>query len=185
MSTKIEIIKDDITNLATDAIVNAANKTLLGGGGIDGAIHYKAGEKLLEECKMLGGCQTGEAKITKGYNLPSSYIIHTVGPIYGSENGEEENLLRNCYINSLKLAHKNNLHTIAFPAISTGAFRYPKDEAAKIALETVNKYIKEFPKAFDKVVFVLFNDLDYLLYKKISNNDSTNLADLGHNTVSP
>lgn len=167
--TKIGIIDGDITKVKVDAIVNAANKTLLGGGGVDGAIHRAAGSALYEECKTLGGCKTGEAKITGGYNLPAKFVIHTVGPIYGFENGKEIELLKNCYLNSLKIARKNNIKTIAFPAISTGAFRFPKDEAAEIAVKTVSEFVKKFPTAFEKIIFVLYTELDFKLYNAIIN----------------
>ena len=163
--SKIEIVKGDITKIDVDAIVNAANHTLLGGGGVDGAIHRAAGPRLLEECKKLNGCLTGEAKITKGYNLPAKYIIHTVGPIWHGGKNNEPTLLRNCYLNSLKLAEKYHLKTIAFPAISTGAYGYPKGEAAKIALKTVREYLKN--SKINKVIFVLYTDEDYKIYKRL------------------
>ena len=137
-SLKFEI--RDITQVSYDAIVNAANKTLLGGGGVDGAIHQAAGPELLEECETLGGCETGEAKITKGYNLPSKFVIHTVGPIY-SGSLEDKKMLENCYRNSLDLAKQNDLHRIAFSAISTGVYGYPLDQAAMVALNTVSKWL--------------------------------------------
>ncbi|MCX7589608.1 MAG: O-acetyl-ADP-ribose deacetylase, partial [Patescibacteria group bacterium] len=140
--TRITLIKGDITKQKVEAIVNAANKTLLGGGGVDGAIHKAAGPELLEECKKLGGCQTGEAKITKGYNLPAKYVIHTVGPIFGKENGKEAELLVSCYRNSLFLAKKYKIKTIAFPSISTGVYGYPKKEAAEIVIKTIKEFIK-------------------------------------------
>ncbi len=160
----LEAIKGDITKLIVDAIVNAANKSLLGGGGVDGAIHRAAGPLLQEECKTLGGCQTGEAKITKGYNLPARFVIHTVGPIYGQENGRESELLASCYGHSLELAQKNNLKTIVFPSISTGAYGYPIEEAAKAAVKIVKEFIAS-NDWFDKIIFVLFSDNDLEVYK--------------------
>lgn len=169
--TRIKVIQDDITTLAVDAIVNAANHTLLGGGGVDGAIHFHAGPELLEECRHLGGCKIGEAKITKAYQLPSKFIIHTVGPIYGNGDDKEEELLKNCYVNSLDLARLNKIRTIAFPSISTGVFRFPKDLAAKISHKTVEEYIKLFPDVFDEVIFVCFSELDLLIHKTVMSDD--------------
>ncbi len=153
----------DITKQKTDAIVNAANKTLLGGGGVDGAIHRAAGDKLYEECKTLGWCETGEAKITKGYNLNANYVIHTVGPVWnGGKYGEEEKLAE-CYRNSLKLAVKNKIKSIAFPSISTGAYRFPVEKAIKIAVKEVKSFLKK-NKSIEKVVFVCFDEFTYALY---------------------
>ena len=140
----LKVVCEDITKLKVDAIVNAANKSLLGGGGVDGAIHKAAGALLLQACKQLNGCQTGQAKITHGYNLPAKYIIHTVGPIYRfHDQAEDEQLLRYCYRNSLDLAKKYNLKTIAFSSISTGVYGYPKKEAAQIAVSTCKKWLAD------------------------------------------
>jgi O-acetyl-ADP-ribose deacetylase (regulator of RNase III) len=153
---KIQLVDEDITKLAVDAIVNAANNSLLGGGGVDGAIHRAAGPELLAECRVLGGCPTGEAKITKGYNLPAQHIIHTVGPIWrGGMQGEPE-LLARCYRNCFRLARKNGIDTIAFPAISTGVYGYPKEEAAIIAVREARKALAEHD-APREVLFVCFN----------------------------
>jgi len=157
----LSIIKADITTLHVDVIVNAAGNTLLGGGGMDGAIHDAAGPGLLEECRKLGGCRVGEAKITRGYDLPAKFVIHTVGPYWhGGHGGEPENL-RECYLHSLQLAREHGLSSIAFPAVSTGVFCYPKDKAAKIAVETVLSFLREYPDAFDRVILTAFSDTDY------------------------
>lgn len=163
--TKITIKKGDITKEKVDVIVNAANKTLLGGGGVDGAIHRVAGPDLLRECRTLKGCDTGEAKITKGYRLSTKYIIHTVGPIYGNENGKEPELLSSCYKSSLLLAKEYNLKTIAFPAISTGVYGYPKNEATKIALNTIQEFIKH-DKWFNEIRFILYSDESLEIYNE-------------------
>jgi len=178
MKTQLINIKQDITTLRVDAIVNAANVTLLGGGGIDGAIHRTAGPGLLEECKMLDGCEKGESKITKGYNLPVKYIIHTVGPIFGLERGKENELLRNCYWNSLLLAKEYNVKSIAFPAISTGIYRFPKDEAAKISIETVRNFLFKEEHQIEKVYFVSFSDLDLKVYENILNNKEVTIENI-------
>ena len=165
MKSRIEILKGDITKLQVDAIVNAANNSLLGGGGVDGAIHRAAGPKLLEECRGLGGCETGEAKITKGYNLPAKYVIHTVGPVWRGGKNNEDELLGNAYANSLKLAKKNNLKTIAFPGISTGVYAFPLERAADIAIKEVSEFLKN-DDTVEKVVFVQFSDKAYKLYEE-------------------
>lgn len=153
----------DITTLNCDCIVNAANNTLLGGGGVDGAIHYAAGPELLEECKMLGGCKTGETKITHGYNLPSKWIIHTVGPIYSGAERDAK-LLASCYHNSLELAKEHNIHSIAFPAISTGVYIYPLDEAIKIAILEVERWLDENRGYNLDVIFCCFDRYTYEHY---------------------
>lgn len=157
--TKISYIQGDITKLSVGAIVNAANSTLLGGGGVDGAIHLASGIQLLNACKQIrekeypNGLPTGEAVITPGFLLPSKYVIHTVGPVWSGGNSNEEQLLSNCYTNSLELANKHNLKTIAFPAISTGVYRFPKELASKIAKETVERYLKN-ETSLEEVIFV-------------------------------
>jgi O-acetyl-ADP-ribose deacetylase (regulator of RNase III) len=162
---RIELFLGDITTLDVDAIVNAANHTLLGGGGVDGAIHRAAGPMLKEECRRLGGCKTGEAKITKGYNLKARYVIHTVGPVYSDGRHNEPELLRNCYVNSLRLARENGIKTIAFPSISTGAYGYPIREAAPIAIGSVIDFLKT-DNTIQKVIFALFSQTDYDIYSK-------------------
>jgi len=164
--SRIEIVRGDITVLEVDAIVNAANATLLGGGGVDGAIHGAAGRKLLAECRMLGGCQPGKAKITRGYRLPARYVIHTVGPVWTGGKSGEPQTLRNCYRNSLQLAVENGIRTIAFPAISCGAYGYPIREAARIALETTREFLGTTDK-IDKVIFVLWSENIYEAYLRL------------------
>jgi len=164
MITKIKIIQGDITTLGVDCIVNAANTSLLGGGGVDGAIHRAAGKELLTECKTLNGCSIGEAKITKGYKLPAKFVIHTVGPIWYGGNNNEESLLASCYKNSLMLAVKNNIKTIAFPNISTGVYRFPKEKAAEIAIAEVERFLKE-NNSIAEVIFVCFDMENLNLYK--------------------
>ena len=164
---KIEIVKGDITKLKLDAIVNAANKSLLGGGGVDGAIHRTAGRELLEECKTLHGCETGDAKITKGYNLPAKYVIHTVGPIYKGGNSNEDRLLYSCYERSLEVLMENNIRQIEFQAIRKGIYGYPKEEAANIACDAVIDMLKNYGDKIDQVWFVCFGDIDYEIYKRL------------------
>jgi len=159
---KIEAMQGDITKLELDAIVNAANTSLLGGGGVDGAIHRAAGPKLLEECKTIGGCPTGEARITKGYNLAAKYVIHTVGPIYKGKE-EDSRYLTNCYQNSLRLAVENNISCIAFPAISCGVYGYPIQDASRIAIDTTCNFLKT-NESIKKVDFILFSDEDLKVY---------------------
>ena len=161
---KIRLEIGDITKQKVDAVVNAANSTLLGGGGVDGAIHRAAGPKLLEECKTLNGCPTGEAKITKGYNLPAKFVIHTVGPVWNGGNRNEDKLLESCYKNSLTLAEENGIKTIAFPAISTGVYGFPSDRAANIAVRTVKEFLEK-DDSLDKVIFICFDEKTHLHYK--------------------
>jgi O-acetyl-ADP-ribose deacetylase len=166
MTTKIEIIQADITKLSVDVIVNAANSTLLGGGGVDGAIHRAAGPQLLEECRSLGGCPTGEARLTKGYNLPAKHVIHTVGPVWYGGNRDEAKKLAACYRNSLEIARLNSLRSIAFSAISTGVYRYPIKEACRIALAEISDFTKQ-NNEIDKVVLVCFNKEVFESYDEI------------------
>jgi O-acetyl-ADP-ribose deacetylase (regulator of RNase III) len=168
VSKRLELIKGDITVLDVDAIVNAANTSLLGGGGVDGAIHKAAGMELLEECMTLKGCVTGDAKITCGYNLPADYIIHTVGPVWKGGHKDEHQLLASCYQNSLRLANEHNIKSLAFPGISTGVYGFPKDQAAMIAVNETKRFLLK-NKLPAKVIFVVFNDESYRLYKELLN----------------
>ncbi|WP_242541247.1 O-acetyl-ADP-ribose deacetylase [Phormidium pseudopriestleyi] len=160
MTDKITVIQGDITKQQVDAIVNAANTRLLGGGGVDGAIHRAAGSRLLAECRTLNGCKTGEAKMTRGYNLPAKYVIHTVGPVWQGGNHHEDELLASCYYESLKLAEKHQLKTIAFPAISTGVYAFPMERAATIAVKTVQQFLTK-NTAISQVRFVCFSNESY------------------------
>ena len=164
--SKIDIVRGDITKLDVDAIVNAANTTLLGGGGVDGAIHRAAGAELLAECRTLGGCRPGEAKITRGYHLPTRFVIHTVGPVWRGGKHHEPEILANCYRNSLQLAVENEIKTIAFPAISCGAYGYPIPEAAQIALKATRDFLAT-DDSIDKVAFVLSGEDIYDAYRQL------------------
>lgn len=163
---RIRLHRGDITKLQVDAIVNAANKTLLGGGGVDGAIHRAAGKELLEECRTLNGCETGDAKITKGYKLPAKYVIHTVGPVYNGGKYNEAEKLASCYKKSLKIALDYNIQTIAFPNISTGVYGYPKREAARIAIYEVKTFLDKNPE-ITEVTFCVFDTENFDIYTEL------------------
>jgi O-acetyl-ADP-ribose deacetylase (regulator of RNase III) len=168
----IELIKGDITKIQVDAVVNAANTSLLGGGGVDGAIHRAGGKAILEECQKIrakqGGCNVGEAVITTGGNLPAKYVIHTVGPVWQGGKNDEERLLASAYTNSLRMAEENKIRSLAFPNISTGIYGFPKDKAAKIALKTVTNFLNSGTEV-EKVIFVCFDDENYTLYVDLLN----------------
>lgn len=163
---ELTVLKGDITELDVEAIVNAASPSLMGGGGADGAIHHAAGPELLQECKGLGGCETGDAKITKGYNLPAQYVIHAVGPVWGGGEKNEPELLKSCYQRCLEIAGEKGIKTIAFPCISAGIFRFPKEKAAQIAVSTVRECLNTVPD-IEKIIFVCFNDVDFKIYQSL------------------
>jgi O-acetyl-ADP-ribose deacetylase (regulator of RNase III) len=167
LQSRIELRQGDITRIKVDAIVNAANTSLLGGGGVDGAIHRAAGPDLLAECRTLGGCPTGEARLTKGYLLPARFVIHTVGPVYRGRP-QDPQLLKSCYDNSLELALAHGLTSIAFPAISCGVYGYPMEDAAKIALGTAGAFLTDNP-GFHRIVFMLFSEPDLRIYEQVLN----------------
>ena len=166
MKDRIEIIQGDITRLQVDVIVNAANKSLLGGGGVDGAIHKAAGPGLVEECRKLNGCDTGNAKITGGHNLHAGFVIHAVGPVWQGGKKDEENLLSSCYKRSLEIAVENHLKSIAFPNISTGIYGFPKEKAAGIAISTITSFLNQHPE-IEKVIFAVFDEENYEIYQDL------------------
>lgn len=165
MADQLKLIEGDITQLEVDAIVNAANNSLMGGGGVDGAIHRAAGPELKEACRPFGGCPTGEARITPGFQLKARYVIHTVGPVWNNDTQDESELLRSAYLNALELAHKHQLQCIAFPSISTGAYRFPFDKAAHIAISTTLTFLEAY-RYPEEVILVAFGSQDYKFLKK-------------------
>jgi O-acetyl-ADP-ribose deacetylase (regulator of RNase III) len=168
----LSALRADITTLSLDAIVNAANSSLLGGGGVDGAIHRAAGPRLLEACRLLGGCATGEARLTEGYELPARYVIHTVGPVWSGGTRGEPALLADCYRNSLDLAARHHLRSVAFPGISTGAYGFPVERAAEIAVDTVQRFIAE-RETFDQILFCCYSLLDLRIYRALLRPEAT------------
>lgn len=165
--TSFTALQTDITTLKADAVVNAANRTLLGGGGVDGAIHRAAGPRLLQACRALGGCETGQSKITLGYGLPAKWIIHTVGPVWrGGKHGEEQ-LLSSCYTTALALGRQYGAKSIAFPCISTGVYGYPQKPAAQTAFKSIMRFVRQYPEAFDAIYFVCFLPEDLALYNEL------------------
>ena len=169
-ASRLKSVSSDITRIHVDVVVNAANRTLLGGGGVDGAIHRAAGRGLLDECRKLNGCDTGSAKITKGHNLPAKYVIHAVGPVWRGGNNNECELLRGCYETALKLAAEHHCKSIAFPNISTGIYRFPKEKAAETAIDTVRKFLSENSLP-EEIYFVCFDAENYAIYEHLLKQD--------------